>query len=53
MATLDGAWRRPVSEIDVEFGSARALELFRTCCYRPFLSSSEIYVTRRRRELGD
>ena len=29
MATLDGGWRRLVSEIGVEFGSARALELFR------------------------
>ena len=29
MATLDGGWRRLVSEIGVEFGSDRALELFR------------------------
>jgi trimethylamine--corrinoid protein Co-methyltransferase len=29
MSTLDGGWRRLVSEIGVEFGNARALELFR------------------------
>ncbi|HXV94461.1 MAG TPA: trimethylamine methyltransferase family protein, partial [Pseudonocardia sp.] len=29
MSTLDAGWRRLVSEIGVEFGSARALELFR------------------------
>ena len=29
MTTLDGGWRRLVSEIGVEFGDARALELFR------------------------
>src|SRR6188472_4478107 len=29
LATLDGGWRRLVSEIGVEFGSDRALELFR------------------------
>jgi len=29
MATLDGGWRRLVSDIGVEFGSERALELFR------------------------
>ena len=29
MSTLDGGWRRLVSEIGVEFGDARALELFR------------------------
>lgn len=29
MSTLDGGWRRLVSEIGVEFGSERALELFR------------------------
>jgi trimethylamine---corrinoid protein Co-methyltransferase len=29
LATLDGGWRRLVSDIGVEFGSARALELFR------------------------
>lgn len=29
MNTLDGGWRRLVSEIGVEFGSGRALELFR------------------------
>ena len=29
MATLDAGWRRLVSEIGVEFGDARALELFR------------------------
>ena len=29
MHTLDGGWRRLVSEIGVEFGNARALELFR------------------------
>src|SRR3712207_5383780 len=29
MNTLDGGWRRLVSEIGVEFGDARALELFR------------------------
>ncbi len=29
MNTLDGGWRRLVSEIGVEFGNARALELFR------------------------
>ncbi len=29
MKTLDGGWRRLVSEIGVEFGSERALELFR------------------------
>ena len=29
MATLDGGWRRLVSEIGVEFGNERALELFR------------------------
>ena len=29
MATLDGGWRRLVSEIGVEFLSDRALELFR------------------------
>ncbi|WP_214368633.1 trimethylamine methyltransferase family protein [Pseudonocardia sp. H11422] len=29
MANLDGGWRRIVSEIGVEFGSDRALELFR------------------------
>src|SRR2546426_6903032 len=29
MQTLDGGWRRLVSEIGVEFGSERALELFR------------------------
>ncbi|GAA2866655.1 trimethylamine methyltransferase family protein [Pseudonocardia halophobica] len=29
MDTLDAGWRRLVSEIGVEFGSARALELFR------------------------
>src|SRR5690242_20994298 len=29
MATLDGGWRRIVSEIGVEFLSERALELFR------------------------
>jgi trimethylamine--corrinoid protein Co-methyltransferase len=29
MATLDGGWRRIVAEIGVEFGSERALELFR------------------------
>src|SRR5687767_10993661 len=29
MATLDGGWRRIVSEIGVEFVSERALELFR------------------------
>jgi trimethylamine---corrinoid protein Co-methyltransferase len=29
MATLDGGWRRLVSEIGVEFGNEQALELFR------------------------
>src|SRR5438309_1054029 len=29
MDVLDGGWRRLVSEIGVEFGNARALELFR------------------------
>jgi trimethylamine--corrinoid protein Co-methyltransferase len=29
MSTLDAGWRRLVSEIGVEFGNARALELFR------------------------
>ena len=29
LATLDGGWRRLVSEIGVEFDSDRALELFR------------------------
>jgi trimethylamine--corrinoid protein Co-methyltransferase len=29
MNTLDGGWRRLVSEIGVEFGNSRALELFR------------------------
>lgn len=29
MTTLDGGWRRLVSEIGVEFGNERALELFR------------------------
>ena len=29
LATLDGGWRRLVSDIGVEFGSDRALELFR------------------------
>ena len=29
MSTLDGGWRRLVSEIGIEFGNARALELFR------------------------
>jgi trimethylamine--corrinoid protein Co-methyltransferase len=29
MNTLDGGWRRLVSEIGVEFGNTRALELFR------------------------
>ena len=29
MSTLDGGWRRLVSEIGVEFGNPRALELFR------------------------
>ena len=46
MTTLDGGWRRLVSEIGVEFGDARALELFRQAGQKVETSADEGGIVR-------